>query len=152
MALYIPSLIFGSITGISLASNLTHNIITTSIKQTISIMTNFISYHHLKINEVIDDNDLTSKLQIIQALIRDICNENIKKESIQLAINNLQIAVENINTNLSQIDYIINNHNQKYFAKWRYLNYDNLIYSLKRNIKLLEIRYTMLLEIFNKFK
>jgi hypothetical protein len=110
------------------------------------------SYHHIKINEVIEEHDLIAKLQIIEALMKDMGEENIQKESIKLALNNLHKTVESINTNLSQIESIIEYHKQKYFANWRYLNYDNQIYELKRNIKLLDIRYHMLLEIYNKFK
>jgi len=152
MAFYIPSLILGSITSISIASNFTHNLITKSINHTFNMLSNFMSYHHIKINEVIEEHDLIAKLQIIEALMKDMGEENIQKESIKLALNNLHKTVESINTNLSQIESIIEYHKQKYFANWRYLNYDNQIYELKRNIKLLDIRYHMLLEIYNKFK
>lgn len=152
MALYIPSLILGSLTGLSLATNLTHNLVISSVKHTITMVSNFISFHHIKINEVIDEHDLIYKLQIVEALMRDIDKEDINKESIKLALNNVHIAVDNINMNLAQINHIINDHKQKYFANWRYINYDNQIYELKRNIKLLDIRYSMLLEIFNKFR
>jgi hypothetical protein len=152
MALYIPSLIIGSITGLSVASNLTINLISASVKYSVLIVSNFMSYHHIKINEVLDEYDLISKLQIIEAIMKDINDENIQKESVKLAINNVHNTIDNINKNISQIDQIINNHKQKYFSNWRYLNYDNEIYELKRNIKLLDIRYQMLLEISNKFK
>jgi hypothetical protein len=48
---------------------------------------------------------------------------------------------------LKKIDIIIKQHNEKYFSKWRSLNYEDDIYELKRNIKLMDIRYSMFLEI-----
>jgi hypothetical protein len=147
MALAISSIMLGSITGISLASNLSQAIIKTSIRNTFNLISNIVRYNYTQINEIINEYDLIAKLEIIEALIKDIENENNEKKSISKSLDNLRIVIENIHNLLKKIDIIIKQHNEKYFSKWRSLNYEDDIYELKRNIKLMDIRYSMFLEI-----
>jgi hypothetical protein len=148
MALAISSMVLGSITGISLATNLSNTLIKSSVQGSFDIIKNFVSYHHTQIKEVIDEYDLIAKLEIIEALMKDIEQEKINdKQSITKSLDNLKNVVENIHNSLKKIDIIIKEHQQKYFSNWRSLYYENEIYELKRNIKLMDLRYSMFLEI-----
>lgn len=148
MAFAISSLVLGSLTGISLATNLSHTLIKTSVQGSFDTIKNFVSYHHTPIKEVIDEYDLIAKLEIIEAVMKDIENEKIQdKQSIIKSLDNLRLVVENIHNLLKKIDTIIKEHEQKYFSRWRSLYYENEIFELKRNIKLMDLRYSMLLEI-----
>ena len=148
MAFAVSSVVLGSLTGISLATNLTNTLVISSITGSYNLIKNFATYHYIQINEVIEEYDLIAKLEIIEALIKDIEKEGISdKESIKKALSNLHITVDNINKLLQQIDLIIKMHNNKYFSNWRSLSYDKEIYELKRLIKLMDLRYAMFLEI-----
>jgi hypothetical protein len=148
MAFAISSMVLGSITGISLATNLSNSLIKSSVQGSFDLIKNFVSYHHTPIKEVIDEFDLIAKLEIIEAVMKDIENEKINdKQSITKALDNLRLVVENIHNLLQKIDNIIKEHEQKYFSKWRSLYYENEILELKRNIRLMDLRYSMFLEI-----
>ncbi len=148
MALTISSMVLGSITGISLATNLSHTVIKSSVQSSFDLIKNFVSYHYTPIKEVIDEFDLIAKLEIIEAVMKDIENEKINdKQSIIKSLDNLRLIVENIHNLLKKIDNIIKDHEQKYFSKWRSLYYENEILELKRNIRLMDLRYNMFLEI-----
>ena len=144
MAFAISSMVLGSITGISLATNLSNSLIKSSVQGSFDLIKNFVSYHHTPIKEVIDEFDLIAKLEIIEAVMKDIENEKINdKQSITKALDNLRLVVENIHNLLQKIDNIIKEHEQKYFSKWRSLYYENEILELKRNIRLMDLRYSM---------
>lgn len=148
MAFAISSMVLGSITGISLATNLSHSVIKSSVQGSFDLIKKFVSYHHAPIKEVIDEFDLIAKLEIIEALMKDIEGEKIQdKQSIIKSLDNLRIVVENIHNLLTNIDNIIKEHEQKYFSRWRILYYENEILELKRNIRLMDLRYSMFLEI-----
>jgi hypothetical protein len=148
MAFAISSMVLGSITGISLATNLSNSLIKSSVQGSFDLIKNFVSYHHTPIKEVIDEFDLIAKLEIIEAVMKDIENEKINdKQSITKALDNLRLVVENIHNLLQKIDNIIKEHEQKYLSKWRTLYYENEILELKRNIRLMDLRYSMFLEI-----
>ena len=148
MALAISSMVLGSITGISLATNLSHTVIKSSVQGSFDIIKKFVSSYHTPIKEVIDEYDLIAKLEIIEAVMKDIENEKINdKQSVIKSLDNLRLVVENIHNLLKKIDNIIKEHEQKYFFKWRSLYYENEILELKRNIRLMDLRYSMFLEI-----
>jgi hypothetical protein len=148
MAFAISSMVLGSITGISLATNLSNSLIKSSVQGSFDLIKNFVSYHHTPIKEVIDEFDFIAKLEIIEAVMKDIENEKInEKQSITKALDNLRLVVENIHNLLQKIDNIIKEHEQKYLSKWRSLYYENEILELKRNIRLMDLRYSMFLEI-----
>ena len=148
MALAISSVVLGSITGLSVATNITNTLVISSITGTYGLVRGFATYHYTQVNEVIEECDLTAKLEIIEALMYDVSKkDSTDKESIKKAFNNLDIVVTDINKLLQKIDLIIKAHKDKYFSNWRTLCYDKEIYELKRLIRLMDLRYAMFLEI-----
>jgi hypothetical protein len=133
----------------TLATNITHNILSKTIQKSFQLLKKFVSSHHDQINEILIENDLVSKLEIIQALMNDIEKQinDFEKESIHKALFNLHSIVEEISNTLLKIDNKIKYHQTKYFYKWRTLNYENELQRLKRDIKLLDLRYQMFLEV-----
>ena len=148
MTLAVSSVVLSSLTGISLATNITNSLVISSIRGTYSLIKSFATHHYTQVNEVIEEYDLTAKLEIIEALMKDIEKEYlVEKESIKKAFENLDTVVNNINKLLQKIDLIIKEHKDKYFSGWRTLSYDKEIYELKRLIRLMDLRYAMFLEI-----
>jgi len=130
-------------------TNVAQKVLLTSIHTSFQLVQNFISTHHSQINEVLNETDLLSKLEIIQALIQDIQQDHNHDiwNSTQKALKNLSQVVEQILTQLTLIDEKIKRHQGKYFASYRTLNYEKQISELKNNIRLLDLRYGMFLEI-----
>jgi hypothetical protein len=130
-------------------SNLTQKFLMSSIQTSFSIAQNFVSTHHEQINELMSETDLISKLEIIQALMHDIQDRypDHKSSSIEKSLQNLGVVVETISSILNQIEEKIQRHQQKYFCSWRSLNYEKLMIELKKNIRLLDIRFGMFLEV-----
>lgn len=129
-------------------TNVAQKVLLTSIQTSFQLVQNFISTHHSQINEVLNETDLLSKLEIIQALIQDIQDHNHDIwNSTQKALTNLSQVVKQILTQLTLIDEKIKRHQAKYFASYRTLNYEKQISELKNNIRLLDLRYGMFLEI-----
>ena len=129
-------------------TNMAQKVLMTSIQTSFQLVQNFVSTHHTPINELLHETDLLSKLEIIQALIHDIQDHSHDLwTSTQKSLTNLSQIVEQILSQLKLIDEKIKRHQLKYFASWRTLNYEKQINELKNNIKLLDIRYAMFLEI-----
>jgi hypothetical protein len=143
----VSSVVLGSITGISLASNITQSLILSSIHSSYSLMKNFATKKYARINEVVEEFDLIAKMEIIEALMKDIEKECQEKESIKKALGNLHIVMDNIHKILQHIDGVMEEHNKKYFSYWRSVCYDTEVYELKKQIKLMDLRYNMFLEI-----
>jgi hypothetical protein len=146
-------MVLGTLSSLSLASNITEKLLTNTIQNSFSLIKNFVSFHHEQINEVLSEHDLISKLEIIQALMTDIeCetsneDKNPIRQSVQKALMNLHLVVEEIVRLLENIDNKIKYHHTKYFSGWRRLNYEDEIKRLKKLIKLMDMRYQMFLEV-----
>lgn len=146
-------MVLGTLSSLSLASNITEKLLTNTIQNSFSLIKNFVSFHHEQINEVLSEHDLISKLEIIQALMTDIENESSDedkpriRQSVQKALMNLHLVVEEIVRLLENIDNKIKYHSTRYFSGWRRLNYEDEIKKLKKLIKLMDIRYQMFLEV-----
>jgi hypothetical protein len=148
-------MVLGTLSSLSLASNITEKLLTNTIQNSFTLIKNFVSFHHEQINEVLSEHDLISKLEIIQALMKDIESESNPSEnnhtpirqSVQKALSNLHLVVEEIVRLLENIDNKIKYHSSKYFSGWRRLNYQEEIKRLQRSIKLMDIRYQMFLEV-----
>jgi hypothetical protein len=147
-------MVLGTLSSLSLASNITEKLLTNTIQNSFTLIRNFVSFHHEQINEVLSEHDLISKLEIIQALMKDIENENETSEnkmpmrqSVQKSLSNLHLVVEEIVRLLENIDNKIKYHSTKYFSGWRRLNYEDEVKRLKKSIKLMDMRYEMFLEV-----
>lgn len=152
-------MVLGTLSSLSLASNITEKLLTNTIQTSFGLIKNFVSFHHEQINEVLSEHDLIPKLEIIQALMKDIENESYSEEksqdihrplmrqSVQKSLSNLHLVVEEIVRLLENIDNKIKYHNTRYFSGWRRLNYEDEIKRLKKLIKLMDMRYQMFLEV-----
>jgi len=140
-------MVLGTLSSLSLASNITEKLLTNTIQNSFGLIKNFVSFHHEQINEVLTEHDLISKLEIIQALMTDIESETSMRQSVQKGLSKLHLVVEDIVRLLENIDNKIKYHSTKYFSGWRRLNYEEEIKKLKNLIKLMDMRYQMFLEV-----
>lgn len=144
-------MVLSTISSLSLATNITEKLLINTIQSSFNLMKHFVSFHHEQLKEVLTDHDLIAKLEIIQAMISDIESDktSMDKRSIQKALTNLHLVIEDIQRLLENIDNKIKHHHTKYFSSWRGLNYDQEINRLKKCIHLMDLRYQMFLDVLS---
>jgi ribosomal protein S8 len=130
-------------------TSITEKIIVNSIQSSFNLVKFFVSSHHEQINEVLAETDLICKLQVIESLLCDIRSES---KSVQISLKHVSDVVSDINVVLNKINEKIKRHQLKYFSNWRSLNYEIQMKELRKNIKLLDTRYQMFLEIIKVHK
>jgi hypothetical protein len=99
------------------ATSMTHGFLVSAIQSSFDLFRKFVSKHHEPINDILSETDLISKLEIVQALIED-CSR-IK--------NSQQQSLQKSLYHLSSVEKHMED--------------------LKKNIKILDMRYHMFIEI-----
>ena len=100
------------------------------------------NYH---VKEIIDSLDLIPKVEIVESVVRDL-NEDIKfyantrNHTIQLALNQLMMIVDNIHTDLNKIKEGIEYHKTLWFNRFRTPAYLELIENIKKDKNILDSR------------
>lgn len=146
----LTSMALASLTSMSsCVTGATTTLLTRSIQSTFETLKSFVSKHHTYINEVLVENDLNAKLEIISALMDDIETKWFKKKtiSIEKSLYHLHQTVDKIHFILKAIDAKISYHKTRYFSMIRSLNYEDEIISLKKEIKVLDSRYNMFIDV-----
>jgi methyl-accepting chemotaxis protein len=130
--------------GLSLASNLTYQL----LQSTYQTLKSFATKNHYQINEVVEEYDLYTRLELIESLVHEISTKEVKfQDTTQKIIKKINQVLEQIQGILKQIQDKIDRHNQKYLASYRTLNYDASILQLKKQIQLMNQRYQMFLDV-----
>jgi methyl-accepting chemotaxis protein len=130
--------------GLSLASNLTYQL----LQSTYQTLKSFATKNHYQINEVVEEYDLYTRLELIESLVHEISTKEVKfQDTTQKIIKKINEVLEQIQGILKQIQDKIDRHNQKYLASYRTLNYDASILQLKKQIQLMNQRYQMFLDV-----
>lgn len=140
MALTVGSAVLGAVTSINLATSLAHNIVTGTIHGTYIVTNKLLTYHNTQVKEVLEEYDLIAKLEVIEAMTKNI---NDEREFVKLSLEHLSSILKRIHCTLNDINSIIEYHNTKWFNSWRPLNYDDKLNELKKSITLLDKRYHM---------
>jgi hypothetical protein len=130
------------------ATSMTHGFLVSAIQSSFDLFRKFVSKHHEPINDILSETDLISKLEIVQALIEDCSRiKNSQQQSLQKSLYHLSSVVNAIVILLQKIEDKIRYHQSKYFCNWRSLDYEKHMEDLKKNIKILDMRYHMFIEI-----
>jgi len=130
--------------GLSLASNITYQL----LQSTYQTLKSFATKNHYQINEVVEEYDLYTRLELIESLVHEISTKEVKfQDTTQKIIKKINEVLEQIQGILKQIQEKIDRHNQKYLASYRTLNYDASILQLKKQIQLMNQRYQMFLDV-----
>lgn len=99
-----------------------------------------------RLNAFLIRTDLKQRIVKTHKLIMDI--ENIKlKDSVRLAIMDLNQTIYNINDILEDSLFMKNKHQELYFNRWRSLNFDEIIEKLTLQLEIFSIRYHDLINI-----
>lgn len=114
---------------------------TLSLIRSISTISNLPSID--PINEFLIKSDLLVKLEIIDLLLIDIKNKDLKPVQIR-CLNKISDLVENIKNLLNNTKIKINIHSEKYFSYYRGLDLNEELNKLKDYTLLLDTRIDLL--------
>ena len=133
-------------------SYMSHEIALTAISDTSSniygIITRLNGYSNKYIKNTLDELDIISKLEIVEALLKQIPEDKYKKETaIYIAFHHLHNIVEEIELQLGEIEIILQQHKEKWFSTWRgcEINVDKI----KTNYIKLDKRLEMFIKLIN---
>jgi hypothetical protein len=98
-----------------------------------------------KIQNKIEEMDITVKLELVKTLKQTLPNNEIN----QILENGLIDLITKIKSTIEWIDYEIERHNRKWFSSYRILNIDNKIEDLEHLIIILDNRIKLLLSVKN---
>jgi len=99
-----------------------------------------------KIQNKIEEMDITIKLELVKTLKQTLPHNEINK----ILENGLIDLITKIKSTIEWIDYEIERHNRKWFSSYRILNIDNQIEDLEHLIIILDNRIKLLLSVKNK--
>jgi hypothetical protein len=101
-----------------------------------------------KLKNIIEELDLTSKIDIINDLIKDVDKEDINN-IIHKAIHYLHDIIETINKEVEDIKKEIKEHTELWFHRYRTPNYINKIGKLIKHNQILDKRLDLFIKVFN---
>ena len=101
-----------------------------------------------KLKNIIEELDLTSKIDIINDLIKDVDKENIN-DIIHKAIHYLHDIIETINKEVEDIKKEIKEHSELWFHRFRTPIYISKIEKLIKHNQILDKRLDLFIKVFN---
>tara|TARA_B100001758_G_C18172948_1_gene485303 strand:+ start:214 stop:651 length:438 start_codon:yes stop_codon:yes gene_type:complete len=139
--------------GGTVLSYLSHELAITALSDTKNNIYNIVSrlngVSNNHIIKTLDDLDIMSKLQIVEALLKQVPSEKYRKDTaIYVAFYQLHCIVEEIEIQLGEIELILKEHQQKWFNIFRgceinldklRLNYTKMEKRLDMFIKLIDL-------------
>ena len=138
--------------GGTILSYMSHELAVAAVSDTTSNIYSLIyslnGYSNAKLNLLLDEMDVLSKIQIVEALIKEISEDKYKKNSsLSLALHHLHKVVEEIELQLGEMDEVMKTHKNKWFSSWRGLDFD--VNKLKLNFIKMDKRLEMFINLLN---
>lgn len=139
---------------------------------TLGLIKSSYSQKNPDVQSVLDELDIKRKVRVVQSMIVNIINStndtrlndlqrtqifeaisnksaSIEDDPIELSIAYVKQTLKKINMTLDTLNQKVIRYNKKWFRSWRKLDVSDLISNLRRNAKLLDMRYDDLLKIYN---
>lgn len=138
--------------GETLITYMSHNLAMTAITDTSNSIYNLVyrinGYSNHYILKQLDEMDIVSKINIVEALIKQIPEDNYKEETpIYIALHQLHKIVQEIEQLLKDMENEFKYHNTKWFSSWRGCNFN--LDELKINYLKMDKRLDMFIKILN---
>ena len=138
--------------GETLITYMSHNLAMTAITDTSNSIYNLIyrinGYSNHYILKQLDEMDIVSKINIVEALIKQIPEDKYKEETpIYIALHQLHKIVQDIEQLLKDMENEFKYHNTKWFSSWRGCNFN--LDELKTNYLKMDKRLDMFIKILN---
>lgn len=125
--------------------------VSNSTKNILGSVTSILDDEDFVFKKMLKEYDLKSKVEIINSYINEITNNDnlFEKPSIKLAIKNVLDMLEHISIEIKTIEKKIKFHKELWFHRFRTPEYKSLLLNLESNIRLLNERFKLLIEIKN---
>jgi|SaaInlStandDraft_1057018.scaffolds.fasta_scaffold297673_2 hypothetical protein len=124
---------------------ITKDIISDSTDSLYNTLKNLFDYdcHYLK--QKLSEFDLEVKIEVINSYLEKISSTDDK--SVQTCLKYIKQIIEKINSELKDIQKIMDDHKTKWFYNWRTANYYSNLNDLKIYINILNSRLDLLFKI-----
>lgn len=104
-----------------------------------------IFHYDCSIQEVLTETDIQATLKTLDEFVKEI-NEHGNK-TLHIALQNLNMIIEEIHTTLNQINSEYEYHKTKYFSNYRKIDLSNYCNTIKKQSKVLDKRFNLLIQI-----
>ena len=102
-------------------------------------------HYDCSIQEVLTETDIQATLKTLDEFVKEIDEHNNK--TLHIALENLNMIIEEIHTELNQISSDCEYHKTKYFSNYRKLDLSNYCNNIKKKSKVLDKRFNLLIQI-----
>lgn len=113
-----------------------------------SLITNLYGFSNKHIVSSLREMDILSKIQIVEAIIKEIPENKFKNDSsLYIALQQLHNIVEEIENQLEDMNMIMKKHSEKWFSSWRASDFN--LPGLQSNYKIMEKRLDMFIKLLD---
>lgn len=113
-------------------------------RKILDLVENIFNYDY-NIKEVLSETDIQATLKTLDEFVKEIDEQNNK--TLHIALENLNIIIEEIHTTLNLIHIECEYHKTKYFSGYRKLDLSNFCNTIKKKNKILDKRFNLLIQI-----
>jgi len=122
--------------------------ITTTTKNIYNGIDKILLNDNVQFKKILDDLDITIKLDIIHTFILELHNDNtLFNETVTKTFNYLEEILKIIDHEIENINNEIIKHNQKWFSRLRFSNCPNMLVKLINHINILDNRFELLIKL-----
>lgn len=125
------------------------SLVGSTINSIYNLLTDIINYNLDEINNSLDNIDIHNTVQIVENLLNEIDGTHAYPKTVSIVIENIHETIKKINDQLSNLNTLIINHQQKYFYRWRFLNYLFHLEKIQQYNNILSSRVSTLLNLLN---
>ena len=129
-----------------IGSKIFSSVINDTAAKIISVTETAIIHNHTDVHNVFTELDLDVRLEVINSLIKHIKDQN---EAVHVCLESLLSIIGEINKTTNKIKIAQTEHREKYFNQWRTINVDDYIEEIKKQSKILDKRFDLLVSIVN---
>ncbi len=104
------------------------------------------AFNMYSLDKIINQLDLTYKLKSIEAVLEEICIDNIDSNALKIIIESVHEMIKLIHDDLHKIEKIILEHGKKWFSGYRSIDMETQVIDLRLHTQLLDTRYDLLLK------
>ena len=122
--------------------------ITTTTKNIYNGIDKILLNDNVQFKKILDDLDITIKLDIIHTFILELHNDNtLFNETVTKTFNYLEEILKTIEQEIENINNEIIKHNEKWFSRLRFSNCQTMLVKLINHINILDNRFELLIKL-----
>jgi len=124
--------------------------ITNSTKNIYSGIEKIMTNENMEFNQVLDNLDINTKLDIINSFIKEMESSNkLLSETTRKSLKYIENILKIIEVEISNINLEIEEHKKKWFNRIRTSNCRTMINNLVNHVKILDNRFELLIKFIN---